>query len=114
MTDDQAPLSREILLDVPVLPAKPTARVEVRRITMKPGFAAGWHVHNCPVVGSVLAGSVRYQAEGVDEVVLTAGEVFHEPEGVPVRFDAGDEGATFLAYFLLADGEEPEIALTSG
>ncbi|MBV6698218.1 cupin domain-containing protein [Kitasatospora aureofaciens] len=112
MTIDQAPLSREVLLDVPVLPVKPTARVEVRRITMQPGFAAGWHVHNCPVVGSVLDGTVRYQVEGGDEVLLTAGEVFHEPEGVPVRFDAGEEGTTFLAYFLLADGEEPEIALT--
>ncbi|MFI9159217.1 hypothetical protein [Kitasatospora aureofaciens] len=54
---------------------------------------------------------MHFQVEGGPETVLTAGEVFHEPVGVPVRFDAGPEGATFLGYFLLADGEQPEIAL---
>jgi quercetin dioxygenase-like cupin family protein len=43
--------------------------------------------------------------------VLRAGDVFHEPEGVPVRFDATDEGATFLGYFLLSDGQDPEISM---
>ncbi|MFF9640825.1 cupin domain-containing protein [Kitasatospora aureofaciens] len=111
MTPDQLPVGREVLLDEAVSPVKPISRVEVRRITMPPGFAAGWHVHNGPVLGSVVAGLVHFQVEGGPETVLTAGEVFHEPVGVPVRFDAGPEGATFLGYFLLADGEQPEIAL---
>ncbi|MFH8382368.1 cupin domain-containing protein [Kitasatospora sp. NPDC018058] len=114
VTPDQLPVAREILLDEPVSPVKPTSRVEVRRITMPPRFAAGWHVHNGPVVGSVVAGTVHFQVEGGEETVLEPGEVFHEPAGVPVRFDAGAEGATFLAYFLLADGEQPEIALVGG
>ncbi|MFG2848802.1 cupin domain-containing protein [Kitasatospora sp. NPDC048296] len=114
VTPNQLPFSREVLLDEPVSPVKPTSRVEVRRITMPPRFAAGWHVHNGPVVGSVVAGTVHFQVEGGPETELKAGEVFHEPVGVPVRFDAGAKGATFLAYFLLADGEQPEIALVDG
>ena len=37
--------------------------------------------------------------------------MFYEPEGARIaRFDAGDEGATFLAYFLLRAGQEPAVA----
>jgi quercetin dioxygenase-like cupin family protein len=111
---DQPPIPRAVLWDAPVLPMKPTARVEVRRITLPPGFAVGRHVHNCPVFGSIVEGSVFYQTGEQPESVLRPGDVFHEPEGVPVRFDATDEGATFLAYFLLGDGQEPEITLAAG
>jgi quercetin dioxygenase-like cupin family protein len=108
---DQPPISRVVVLDAVVSPMKQTSRVEVRRITMLPGFAAGFHVHNSPVVGSILEGSVLYQLDGEPASVLRAGDVFHEPEGVPVRFDATDEGATFLGYFLLSDGQDPEISM---
>jgi quercetin dioxygenase-like cupin family protein len=111
---DQPPISRTVLLDAAVSPMKQTSRVEVRRITMLPGFAAGFHVHNGPVFGSIVEGSVDFQLEGQSATLLKAGDVFHEPEGVPVRFDATDEGATFLAYFLLNDGQEPEISMVEG
>ena len=43
-------------------------------------------------------------------VTLRAGDVFHEPaDTVITRFDATDEGVTFLGYFLLDDGRSPEI-----
>jgi hypothetical protein len=36
--------------------------------------------------------------------------VFYEPEGERIaRFDAQDDGVTFLAYFLLSPGQEPEL-----
>jgi quercetin dioxygenase-like cupin family protein len=109
-TPDQ-PISRAVVLDArfdrPVL----TSRVEVREIRILPGQAAGLHVHNCPVVGSVLTGSVIYQIEGGEAVRLGPGDVFHEPEGARIaRFDATEEGVTFLGYFLLTDGQEAELA----
>ncbi|WP_327099376.1 cupin domain-containing protein [Nocardia vinacea] len=74
-----------------------TPWVEVRRITIAPNHAAGLHVHNGPVFGSVESGSVIYQIDGRPESVLGPGDVFYEPEGVRIaRFDAEGEGVTFL------------------
>lgn len=102
-------ITRETVLDVRLPEEISVERIEVRRIEMLAGHPGGLHVHNGPVLGSVVAGSVIYQIEGEAESVLRPGEVFYEPEGVRItRFDAGDEGATFLAYFPLVAGQEPE------
>jgi len=37
--------------------------------------------------------------------------VFYEPAGVRIaRFDAQEDGVTFLGYFLPADGQQVELA----
>ncbi len=108
----EPPISRVVVLDTPV-PLKPTTRVEVRRITIQPGFALGFHLHNCPVFGTIESGSVIFQLEGEPASVLKPGDVFYEPEGTLVRFDATDEGTTFLGYFLLSDGQQAEINMPS-
>jgi len=105
-----APVTRSTLLDQLLSAPHATHRVEVRRITIAPGHAGGLHVHNGPVFGSIETGSAVYQIEGGTASVLGPADVFYEPEGVRVaRFDAGEEGVTFLGYFLLAAGESPEI-----
>ncbi|MES9608726.1 hypothetical protein [Actinomadura sp. NPDC000929] len=87
----------------------------VERITIAPRRAAGLHVHNGPVFGSVETGSVVYQIEGEAAAVLRPGDVFHEPEGARIaRFDAGEDGVTFLGYFLLGAGEAAEIEFPGG
>ena len=107
----EQPLTRETVMEARLSRTAWTDRVQVRRIQMLPGHAAGLHVHNGPVVGSVVEGSVVYQVEGEPESVLRAGDVFYEPEGARIaRFDAGEEGVTFLAYYLLRAGQEPAIA----
>jgi quercetin dioxygenase-like cupin family protein len=104
------PIVRTVLLDARLPATKPTDHVEVRQITMLPGVAAGPHVHNGPVVGHIVIGSVMFQIEGQDEIVLRAGDAFYEPEGVTItRFDATDDGVTFVGCFLLAAGEQPEL-----
>jgi quercetin dioxygenase-like cupin family protein len=101
---------REIVLDVRLPKTIPLDRIEVRRIQMLPGHPGGLHVHNGPVVGSIVEGSVIYQVEGEPQSVLGPGETFYEPEGVRIaRFDAGQDGATFLAYFPLRADQEPAI-----
>ena len=101
-------MSRELVLDVSA--TKNLARVETRRIGMHGGLAAGLHIHNCPVVGSIVAGTVAFQIEGQPETVLKPGDVFFEPEGVRIaRFDALDEDVVFLAHYLLADNEDPVL-----
>jgi quercetin dioxygenase-like cupin family protein len=55
------PITRTALMSVPLPAAKNTSHVEARRIRLRPGTVAGLHVHNCPVVGNIVEGSVTYQ-----------------------------------------------------
>lgn len=104
------PVTRSVLLDQPLPATQPTHRVQIRRITIAPGHGGGLHVHNGPVFGSIETGSVIYQIDGEQACVLGPADVFYEPEGVRIaRFDAQDEGVTFLGYFLLDTGQEPGI-----
>ena len=108
MTD---PVSRITLLEQP-LPTKPVASMEVRRITLQPNVTGGAHRHNGPVFGSIERGSAILQLDGGPETVLRAGDVFYEPAHEVVRrFDATDEGVTFLGYFLLSDGQAPQLEM---
>ncbi|HEY3501762.1 MAG TPA: hypothetical protein VGN37_03110 [Actinocatenispora sp.] len=105
------PLSRTIVLDQTLPAALATRRVEARRIRIAAGHAAGLHVHNGPVFGSIEAGSAVYQIEGEPASVLTPGDTFYEPAGVRIaRFDARESGVTFLAYFPLTDGQSAELS----
>jgi quercetin dioxygenase-like cupin family protein len=106
----EQPISRTVLMDARLRQVKETGHVEIREIRILPSHAAGLHVHNGPVVGSIVAGSAVYQVEGEPAAVLVPGDVFFEPEGERIaRFDAGDDGVTFLAYFLLAPGQDAEL-----
>jgi quercetin dioxygenase-like cupin family protein len=108
----EQPLVRETVLDVRLPRTTRIDRIEIRRIQILPRHPAGLHVHNGPVVGSIVEGSVVYQVEGEPQSVLGPGEVFYEPEGARIaRFDAGDDGVTFLAYFPLRAGQQPSIEI---
>jgi quercetin dioxygenase-like cupin family protein len=104
------PIVRDVVLDVDLPGVLPTDRVQIRRIQILPGHPVGLHIHNGPVVGSVLEGSVIFEVEGEAQSVLKPGDVFYEPEAARIaHFDAGPDGATFLAYFLLRAGQEPTM-----
>jgi len=108
----EQPVTRTIVSDFRLPAAKATDRVQVREIKIRPSQPAGLHVHNGPVLGSIVAGSVIYQIDGEPATVLGPGDVFYEPEGARIaRFDAQDDGVTFLAYFLLSPGQEPELTM---
>jgi quercetin dioxygenase-like cupin family protein len=107
---DMPAVTRVVVLDQSLPAPRSTHRVEVRRITIAPGHAAGLHVHNGPVFGSIETGSVVYEIDGEPASVLRPGDVFYEPEGARIaRFDAQDDGVTFLGYFLLDIDQTPEI-----
>jgi quercetin dioxygenase-like cupin family protein len=106
------PITRTVLMSAPLPTVKNTSHVEVRQIQMQPGAAAGLHVHNCPVVGNIVEGSVTYQIDGQPPSLLRPGDAFLEPEGARIaRFDATEEGVTFIACFLLEPGQVPELTL---
>ncbi|MBE1471484.1 (R)-mandelonitrile lyase [Kibdelosporangium phytohabitans] len=104
------PVTRTTVLDQLLPTPHATHRVEIRRITIAPTHAAGLHVHNGPVFGAIEAGSVIYQIEGEPEATLNRGDTFYEPEATRIaRFDAQQDGVTFLGYFLLRTNEEAEL-----
>lgn len=103
------PVVRETLL-VQALPAKLVSSMEVRRITLQPKVEGGAHAHNGPVFGVIELGSVVFQVGLEPPRILTAGDVFYEPAVDTItRWDATDEGVTFVGYFLLSDDETPEL-----
>lgn len=102
-------IERETLL-VQTLPSKSVTSVEVRRITLSPNVRGGAHVHNGPVFGSIEHGSVVLQVGTEPPQTLTTGDVFYEPaDDAITRWDATDEGVTFIGYFLLSEGQTPEL-----
>jgi quercetin dioxygenase-like cupin family protein len=106
----EQPITRTVLLDAKLAAPMNTGRVEIRELRILPGHPAGLHVHNGPVVGSILAGAAVYQIEGQPATVLEPGDVFYEPAGVRIaRFDAGSDGVTFLGYFLLGQDQQADI-----
>lgn len=106
------PVERETL-DILHLPTPATFdRVEVRRITIAPSFHAGAHWHNGPVFGVIESGSVYFQVGQDDQVTLHPGETFYEPACETIsRFDATEEGVTFLGWFPLHPNSEPELTM---
>lgn len=109
---DSMPVRHE-LLTAP-LAGESVERVKMLRVELAPGQAAGRHLHPCAVVGLVLTGSIRFQAAGEPETMLTPGQAFHEPPGIEIpHFDTASatEPAAFLACYLLAPGEDRLIEM---
>jgi quercetin dioxygenase-like cupin family protein len=109
----ESPVTRTTLLDQQ-LPDTSLARVVVRRITIAPGIAGGPHTHNGAVFGTIESGSAVFQIGSEPATTLRTGDVFYEPADVLVsKFDATSEGVTFLGYFLLGAGQDPELRLVN-
>jgi len=92
----ETPVQRTILASLTLEGSPSFASVEVRRITITANVHPG-----------VQVGSGK-------ESVLRAGDTFYAPGGQTLsRFDATEEGVTFLAWFPLAAGVEPELTMGS-
>lgn len=104
------PVTRTLVLQQRLPEPRVVDYVELRRITIAPDFGTGLHVHNGPVFGNIETGSAVYQIDGEPESVLTPGDVFYEPEAARIaRFDAQEDGVTFLACFPVGPGETPSL-----
>jgi quercetin dioxygenase-like cupin family protein len=108
----EAAIQRRQLMHA-ILGSRTLTSVDVREISLQPGQMAGRHLHPCPVVGFILAGTALYQIEGEAEQQLPAGSAFYEPaDKVVSRFGNGSdtEPMTFLAFYLL-NGEQELITM---
>jgi quercetin dioxygenase-like cupin family protein len=99
-------IKRVSLLTAHIDETKIVERVEIKQIKFLPNQKSGLHLHPCPVVGIVVKGSIVFKVEGQPVSVLKSGDAFFEPANTNVpQFDAQEEGATFVACYLLGPGE---------
>ena len=107
-----SPVVRTPLLTAVLDSPKTVARIEIRRVEMSPNIASGPHLHPCPVVGMILEGSVLFGVDGELARVLHTGDDFCEPANIRIpHFDALEQGASFVAHYLLGVGETETIQM---
>jgi len=85
--------------------------VEIQQISLPAGQTAPKHLHPCPVVGYITSGTVLFQIEGKDAVILKEGDTFYEPKNVNIlHFDnaSKEKSMSFIAFYLKM-GDEPNI-----
>ena len=82
--------------------------LEIQEISFPAGQTAPKHLHPCPVVGYIKSGSVLFQVEGQDAVILKEGDSFYEPKNTNIlHFDnaSKDKPMTFIAFYLKKNNE---------
>ena len=106
-------IQRKDLLTALIVPGKNTASVEVKEVTMGSKQKAARHLHPCPTVGVIIAGTITFQIEGQPIQRLKAGDVFYEPANVRVaKFDnANDLPAKFVVFYLLGEDEHETVRI---
>jgi quercetin dioxygenase-like cupin family protein len=84
-------------------------KVEIQEITFPAGQTAPKHLHPCPVVGYIKSGSIHFQVEGKEPIILKEGDSFYEPKNLNIlHFDnaSNDKPMTFIAFYLKEENEE--------
>jgi quercetin dioxygenase-like cupin family protein len=98
----------------PVLdfPARDGLAVHAVRVDYAPGGFSGAHRHPAGAYVYVMDGSVQFGVGGREPVQLNAGDSFYEPPGAlhtVSRNASEDAPASFIAFFVLQDGESPTV-----
>lgn len=84
----------------------------VLRVDIDPGHQTERHTHPGDVFVYVLEGAIEIDAEGMDPVKASAGEMLYEPPDVPMigRNLSSSEGARILIFQVGEIGEELTVA----
>lgn len=104
---------RKELLKAVMDSEKSVASVEIKEVTIAPGYKIPLHLHPCPTVGLVTEGTIAFQIEGKPVQHLKAGDAFYEPADVRVaRFDnEGGAPAKFVVFYLLGKDDKEVFRL---
>lgn len=84
-------------------------KVEIQEITFSPGQTAPKHLHPCTVVGYIKSGTVLFQTEGNEPMILKEGDAFYEKKNeCIIHFDNVSNGKPliFIAFYLKENSEE--------
>jgi quercetin dioxygenase-like cupin family protein len=93
-------------------PARDGLAVQAFRVDYDPGGYSGVHHHPGGAYVYVIDGSVTFGVGDGEPVQLNAGDTFYEPPGAvhTISRNASEEvPASFIAFFVLGDGEEPTV-----
>ena len=102
----------ERVTDVFDLPSRDGLVVNAVRVDYEPGGFSHEHRHPAGAYVYVIDGSVMFGIDGREPVVVKAGDSFYEPPGALVSVSGNasqDLPASFIAFFVLAEGEEPMV-----
>jgi quercetin dioxygenase-like cupin family protein len=99
---------------IPVLdfPSRHGLAVHAVRVDYEPGGFSRVHRHPAGAYVYVIHGSVMFGIDDRAPVLLKAGDSFYEPPGAlhSLSRSASEEvPATFIAFFVLDDGESPTV-----
>lgn len=105
---EQSEINRRELLKV-AIPERRISNISIHEITFPPAQRGAYHLHPCTVVGHVVSGSILFQVEGEEAVILKSGDAFCEPADKPItHFDnhSETEPVVFIACYLLNGDQE--------
>jgi len=103
----QQPLITRKNLDAALIDQR-VSKVDIQEITFPAGQKAPKHLHPCPVVGYIKSGSVLFQVEGKEPIILNEGDSFYGPKNENIlHFDnaSNDKPMTFIAFYLKEKNE---------
>ena len=102
----------ERVTDVLNLPSRDGLVVNAVRVDYEPGGFSRVHRHPAGAYVYVIDGSVVFGIDDREPVVLKAGDSFYEPPGAlhsVSRNASQDLPASFIAFFVLGEGEDPTV-----
>ena len=70
-----------------------------------PDVNVGRHTHPGPESGYVIEGSFELLVDGQDPVMMSAGDSYLVPAGVPHDARSGSDGAKVIATYLIPEGQ---------
>jgi quercetin dioxygenase-like cupin family protein len=102
----------ESVISVLDFPGRDGLAVHADRVDYGPGGFSHAHRHPAGAYVYVIDGSVMFGVDDREPVLLKAGDSFYEPPGAlhsVSRNASQDLPATFIAFFLLGESDDPTV-----
>jgi quercetin dioxygenase-like cupin family protein len=94
------------LIGGPITYPTDTAEVTTELVTLEPGGQTGYHTHQVPSWVYVLDGEVELRVDGAEPLRMAAGQVFIEPQDIPMQaFNVADGPTRMLVVSIGAEGQ---------
>ena len=94
------------LLGEPITYPADTAEITTEIVTLEPGGQTGYHTHQVPSWVHVLEGEVELRVDGAEPMRMATGQVFIEPQDVPMQaFNVAEGPTRMMVVSIGAEGQ---------